>query len=118
MDSDLKVYQDSKRFAVWIYCLTNNFPTNEKYGMTSQIRRAAVSIPVNLAEGSSRATDKDYKHFVNMARGSCCELKVLTEIALELKYIDEINKKFIDESINGIGKMLWGLEKSFNIKVE
>jgi four helix bundle protein len=117
MYKDLNVYQESKKFALYIYQITKSFPKEEQYGLVSQMRRAAVSIPANLAEGGSRTTKKDYKHFVNIARGSCAELEVLYDIARDLQYLKAESDESIELRINRIsiiGKMLWRLEESLS----
>lgn len=86
----LNVYQASLDLVNDIYILTQNWPRNEIFGLISQIRRAAVSICLNIAEGSGR-TKKDFRHFLDMARSSCQECIALLEIAKRRKFI-EINE--------------------------
>lgn len=69
-----------------IYEYTEDFPINERFGLTSQMRRSAVSIPSNIAEGRGRGTRKDYKHFLDQAFGSACELQTQIEISKKLNY--------------------------------
>src|SRR5947209_5999745 len=83
---DLIVWQKSKALARRIYSLTKNFPKEEVFGLTSQIRRAAVSIPANIAEGKGRGTQKDFCHFLVQARGSLFEVEALAELASDLGY--------------------------------
>ena len=80
---DLKVWQKSMDLVVRIYEVTGNFPQSETYGLTSQIRRAAVSVPSNIAEGKGRS-DKDFSRFLLQARGSVWEAETQVEIALRL----------------------------------
>jgi len=82
----LKVYQDAIILAIDIYKLTSKFPKEEVFGIVSQLRRAAVSISLNIAEGSGRGP-KEFSHFLIMARGSCHELIPLLKISLELNYL-------------------------------
>ena len=72
---DLEVWKKSIELVKSIYILTHNFPEDEKYGLTSQIRRAVVSIPSNIAEGSARTTTKDFSHFLAISLGSVAELE-------------------------------------------
>ena len=95
----IDAWQKSKRFAVSVYKETASFPREELYGITSQLRRAAVSVPTNIAEGKARGTDKDYVRFLHIARGSCAELETLLEISRELGYLTDIRFKQLDSDI-------------------
>jgi len=86
---DLTVWQDARKFTNKIYNLTNKFPKEELYGLTSQIRRAAVSIMSNIAEGFDRRSDKELSNFLSIAHGSSSEVQNDLYIALDLKYISE-----------------------------
>jgi four helix bundle protein len=86
---ELLVWQDARKLTADIYKITRNFPTIENYGLSQQIRRAAVSVMSNIAEGFERSTDKDYANFLSMARGSVAEIQNDLYIALDLKYIDK-----------------------------
>lgn len=99
-------------FVTEIYKATNNFPQNELFGLTSQIRRAAVSIPANISEGSARQSAKELNHFLYIALGSASELHTLILIAYNLGYIEEFSP--IEDKLNRISKMLTGLIKSLN----
>ena len=106
---ELPVWQDARRFTNKIYNITNKFPKEELYGLTSQIRRATVSIMSNIAEGFDRRSDKELSNFLSMARGSSSEVQNDLYIALDLNYIsqDEFNKlyqeaKKIAKQINGL----------------
>lgn len=96
-----------------IYELTKNFPQSELYGLTSQIRRSAVSIPSNVAEGSQRESNKDFDYFLRVAKGSSAELETQLLIAERLHYIDN-EKLFIDalDLLIEIRKMLTGLRSA------
>jgi len=85
----LEVWQKSRRFVRDIYSITSNFPDSERYGLTSQIRRAAISVSSNLAEGSSRKTSKNQAHFYVFAYSSCIEIINQIILAFDLQYIDE-----------------------------
>lgn len=109
----LNVYQDAIILSLDIYRLTKKFPKDELFGIISQLRRAAVSISLNIAEGSSRSK-KELGHFLDMARGSCYELIPLLKISLELGYItqNEYNKFY--ESADDLSKRINALKKSVN----
>lgn len=95
-----------------IYELTQSFPREELYGLTQQMRRAAVSIPSNIAEGSARKGNKEYAHFISIARGSLAELETQYKIAQMLMYCEQSEK--IDENINHLGRLLTGLHKKWS----
>ena len=103
MHTDLKVYQKSLDFVLAIYLLTASFPSEEKYGITSQLRRAAVSIPCNIAEGVSKSSTKDYIRFLYISLGSVSEVECLLEIAFQLSYT---SNKTLDNELIIIKKML------------
>ncbi len=84
---NLKVWQNSIQFSKNIYVLTKTFPKNEIYGLTSQIRRASISIPLNIAEGKGRYHKKEFIQFLYLARGSLYEVITCLKLAQELKYI-------------------------------
>lgn len=86
---ELEAWQVAMGLAEMIYCLTRDFPKEEVYGLTAQIRRAAVSIPSNLAEGASRAGNKEFLHFLHVARGSASELETQLLLAVTLGYLRE-----------------------------
>lgn len=85
---DLVVWQKSMDLVVLVYETTERFPKEETYGLTSQMRRSAVSIPCNIAEGKRRKTDNEFRHFLRVAFGSAAELETQLEISLRLHYID------------------------------
>ena len=84
----LNVWQQGMTLVTKVYSATSGFPDHEKFGLTSQMRRAAVSIPSNIAEGSSRGSDKDFNRFLNMALGSLCELETQIHISKRLGYLN------------------------------
>jgi len=108
---DLKVWQSGKALAMDIYILTRLFPRKEIYGLISQMRRAAVSIPSNIAEGFNRFHSKEYRHFLYMALGSCAELETQPEIACELEYFKIGERDKILEHIDHETRMLRNLIK-------
>jgi four helix bundle protein len=103
------VWKESFALSVAIYKLTRDFPTEELYGLTSQIRRAAVSIPSNIAEGYGRGTRRDYRNFIAIARGSTLELQTQLAIAGELGFGRASLMKEVRAQAEEVGKMLWGL---------
>lgn len=108
---ELKVWNRAIELTTLVYALTAEFPKTEIYGLSSQMRRAAVSIASNIAEGSARGTRKDFKQFVTMARGSNCELQTQLVIAGRLGFggTEKINEA--EEISHEVGQMLSGLSK-------
>lgn len=104
MYKDLKVWQMSMDLVLEIYDLAEKFPKSEEYNLKSQIKRAIVSVPLNIAEGKARASVKDFGHFVNIAIGSLTEVEVVIELAKRLGYIKQVDQ--IDERITYLKKML------------
>ncbi|MFH1193488.1 MAG: four helix bundle protein [bacterium] len=103
---DLIVWQKSMQMVIEIYRLTENFPKSELYGLTSQIRRSAVSIPSNIAEGRRRGSRKDMCHFMVIAFGSGAELETQIEISKSLEFGKNLNFGKIDGLLNEIMRML------------
>ncbi len=103
---DLKIWQLGKELVVETYKVTRGLPSEELYGLTTQMRRAAVSIPSNISEGHSRRATKDYQRFLNIAAGSCAELETQVEISLELGYLKEALCGDIMEKIDYERRML------------
>lgn len=111
---ELKVWQKSIELVKQIYQKTNSFPSTEIYGLTSQIRRAAVSIPSNIAEGAARKSVKDFDHFLSIALGSSFELETQIIIATELNYLSNDDNTQIEQDIQEVQKMIRGLQKSLS----
>jgi four helix bundle protein len=109
---DLVVWQRSMQLAVTVYDLTKHFPREEIYGLTSQMRRSAVSIPSNIAEGQGRANPAEFRQFVSIARGSNCELQTQLELALALKLVDPASINSAQQLSEEVRKMLYGLISS------
>ena len=103
---DLRIWQKGITVVKEIYQLTKEFPKDEMYGLTSQLRRCAVSIPSNIAEGFRRYHNKEYKQFLYITLGSCAELETQIIIARDLEYISEIKKLEIMEEIEYICRMI------------
>jgi len=108
----IKAFQHADHLAVAVYEATQQFPKEELYGITSQIRRAAVSIPTNIAEGASRQHEKDYIHFLYIARASGAELKYLLGLAARLHYLNQADYVKLDFAAEETSKTLYGLINS------
>ena len=109
---ELKVWQKAMSLAKEIYQVSANFPHQEQYGLTSQIRRSAISIPSNIAEGKNRNSKLEFKRFINIALGSAAELETQIILSHDLGYTEaKVQKELLDQ-IEEIGKMLNGLSKS------
>lgn len=108
---DLKVWQLGKEIVRVIYVLTQSFPKDEVYGLTAQLRRAAISVPSNVAEGFSREHNKDYRRFLFIALGSCAEMETQIEVAFDLNYITGDDRSFIVSRIKYESRMVWNLIK-------
>jgi len=103
---EMKIWQKSRALVKVVYEISKSLPKEELYALTSQIRRAAISIPANIAEGAGRGTDRDFRHFLDISRGSLFELETLLICSSDLGYISEKNLNPIFESINEIIKMM------------
>ena len=111
---DLKVYQRSYNAAVKMYQISSLFPSEERYGLISQIKRAATSIPLNIAEGYGKhESANEFKRFLSMAIGSCNEMQVLTDLAKDLEYIDSKLHDKISKEYDEIVRMLVVLKKNW-----
>jgi four helix bundle protein len=112
---ELKVWQKSVDLAVKIYGVTKAFPKEELYGLTSQLRRSAVSIPSNIAEGAGRNTKKDFNNFLGISNGSSCELDTQLIIAQRINFIDALVVESLQQEITEIQKMNWSLKRSLKL---
>jgi four helix bundle protein len=115
---DLIVWQKSIQLITDIYALTKTFPMDERFGIVSQINRAVISIPSNIAEGWGRELSKNYLQFLRISRGSLMETETLILIAKNLDYINEKDFYQINEKIEEVGKILQGLIKSIQHKTK
>ncbi|NQS98770.1 MAG: four helix bundle protein [candidate division Zixibacteria bacterium] len=113
---ELEVWRKAIELVEQVYSISKNFPNWEKFGLISQMQRAAVSIPSNIAEGWGRSTTLDYIHFLRMSRGSLLELETQVIIAERLKYITDLQSHDLFLRIEIIGKMLNSLIKSLKSK--
>ena len=107
----LDVWKESVALATEVYKLTELFPKAEIYGLVSQMRRAAVSVPSNIAEGAARHSNKEFAQFLNVAGGSLSELDTQIEIATNLGYLSTDKKQNIDNQVSAISAKLAGLIK-------
>lgn len=114
----LNVYQLSKTLVKDIYGMTAEFPVNEKYALSDQMRRAVVSIPSNIAEGTSKTSPKEQYHFLEISYGSLMELMCQTEIAFDLCYISKDQFCQIEEEIGNIYKMLLSMQASLKSRLQ
>ena len=103
---DLTVWQKSMDLVTLVYQLTEKFPSDERFGLTSQMRRAVVSIPSNIAEGRRRGTSREYRQFLQIAYGSGGELETQLEIGLRLTFLKENDYQKADNLLREVMKML------------
>jgi four helix bundle protein len=113
---DLKVWQKAYQLCVTIYKITKRFPKAEQYGLTSQIRRSAVSVPSNIAEGYGRKTTQEYIQSLYIAYGSHCELETQTMLSKDLGYIKSDDFQELQQDIGDVERMLKALIKSLRNK--
>ena len=114
----LNVYQASKKLVTEIYKLIDAFPRQDIYALGDQMRRAAVSIPSNIAEGTAKVSPKEQFHFLEISYGSLMELMCQTEIALDLQYINNVEFSSIEEQIGTIYKMLSSMQSSLKTRIQ
>jgi len=115
---DLDVWRKAIDLSVETYRISESFPREEIYGLTSQMRRASVSIASNIAEGAARRTDKDFIHFLHMALGSASELDTQMEIVKRLKLVKMKELDDLQYQVNEISRMLQGLMKSVRNRIK
>jgi len=113
---ELNVWQKAYSLCLNIYKLTGSFPGEEKYGLTSQIRRSAVSVPSNIAEGYGRKSTKEYLQLLYIAYGSVCELETQLLLAGDLGYGKAADLEKLQQDIGDVERMLKGLIKSLRNK--
>ena len=105
----LKVWQKAMQLVVDVYEITQRFPQEEQFGLTSQIRRCAVSIPSNIAEGHGRGSNKELIRFLNIARGSVFELDTQLEIARQVRLLSRDQFDYLGKLLDEISRLLSGL---------
>lgn len=111
---DLEIWKQSRALCSEIYLITTSFPENEKFGLTNQLRRASVSIPSNIAEGSSRISNKEFCRFLDFSLGSAYEVETQLLIATDLDFTSSDRIKKTIEKLNNITKMILSFKKSLN----
>ncbi len=105
----LKVWVKSRELVKTVYLLTKNFPREELYGLTSQVRRAVVSIPSNIAEGSQRSSDREFGNYILIARGSIAELETQLLLSVDLGYLPDKEVVDVLQILDEISRMLHAL---------
>lgn len=115
---NLDVWKKAIEMVTEIYQLTKDFPAEEKFGLISQIRRAAVSIPANIAEGAARQSDKEFYNFLSIAQGSASELETELLIAKNLKYFSNEDYQRIYNEVNTIARMIVGLSQKVKSRIK
>ena len=108
----LLVWQKADELAVSVYQATKAFPGDEVYGITSQLRRAALSVPTNIVEGSGRQGNKELKQFSNVALGSLAEVEYLLGFCRRLGYLSEQHYQALEEKRQSVGGLLWNFYRS------
>ena len=106
----LDAWQESMRLVKMIYLVTKLFPRDELYGLSAQMRRAAVSVPSNIAEGAARSTNRELAQFISISKGSLSELETQTIIAADLGYLPREHELFL--CLDRVGRLLSGLHKN------
>ena len=114
--NNLQIWQQSMDLTTYIYKVVSNFPSMEKFGIASQMTRAAVSIPSNIAEGSGRATDKEFCHFLSIAIGSSYELHTQVVVCERVGYIDATLSEKLQETIQQLQRMLIAYKNKLSAK--
>jgi four helix bundle protein len=113
----LEAWSAAKDFVVEVYRSTETFPKEEKFGLTSQIRRAAVSVPANIAEGAARQSDKEFIYFLSKAQGSASELETELVIAYRLEYLTHSRFVELQAMLDKIGRLITGLSRHLKRRV-
>lgn len=108
----LKVWQSAIDLVIKIYKRTEQFPRGEEFGLKSQLRRAAISVPSNISEGLTRKTPKDKSHFLNIAQGSLSEIDTQAEISVRLGYFSEVEFVDLETDLVKVQMLLSGLSRS------
>ena len=109
----LNVYKDAKALVVEVYRLLKQYPVEERYALCDQVRRAAISITSNIAEGMSRYSDKEKAHFLEIAYASMMEVESQLDISVDLEYISKEQFSAMTEKINAVGKQLSALRAKY-----
>lgn len=115
---DLRVWQDAIDFVDEVYDITPKLPSDERYGLVSQLRRAAVSVPANIAEGAGRDSTKDFLRHLSIAQGSLAEVHTLLVIVRRRGYVQEETVKHLEDRSRQVGRQLTALRRSLRAKLE
>ncbi len=115
--NELKIWQKAMKLTKEVYKTVSKLPKDEKYGLSSQIRRSAVSIPSNIAEGAGRNSNKEFLHFLSIAQGSSYELQTQLLLTIELNMISKDNLKEVLNEIEEVQKMNFALQKNIKSKI-
>lgn len=110
----LEIWIRSRKLVGEIYVNTNDFPNSERNGLVDQMRRAAVSIPSNIAEGCGRNSNAQLIYFINISFGSLCEIETQILISFDLKYIDEVKSNNLLKEVIEIKKMTWSFQEKIS----
>ena len=113
---DLAVWQKAMDMVVAVYRLSGSLPHHEQFGLTNQLRRAAVSVPANISEGYGRFRRGDFLRFLSISKGSLCEVETHLQIALRLGYITDIELEPVWAGLQELGRLLNGLIRSLESK--
>jgi len=115
---ELNAWKKAHELVLEIYKVTANFPKSEIFGITSQLRRSAFSVPANIVEGNSRNTTKDYIRFLYQARGSVEEVRYFLFLSNDIEYLDNKDFQRLEEEYSSVSKLINGLIKSMNKNVK
>jgi len=108
---DLRVWQKAHELVLKVYKFTKGFPTDEKYGLVSQLRRSAASVPTNIVEGFKRSSKKEYAHYINIADSSLEETKYHIILSADLGYLSQDQIAELTDSCDQVGRMLYAFYK-------
>ena len=109
-----EIWKKAHELSLTIYKISNNFPKTEQYGLTSQLRRAAVSIALNIVEGSGRKSEKEFSQFLYIAAASAGETEYITQLCADLSYIDQKESIIIVETTNHLRRMIYNFIKKLS----
>jgi four helix bundle protein len=109
---ELIAWQKAVDLVVTVYKVTDQLPSDEKFGLTHQVRRAAVSVPSNIAEGQGRSSVNEFLRFLSISRGSLCELETQILIAQRLGFISDLERDHVLRDADEVGRLLRGLSRS------
>jgi four helix bundle protein len=108
------IWEISHKFTLQIYAITNDFPSHESYGLTSQLRRASASIPTNISEGWGRDSDAEFNRFLTISPGSASEVEYLMLLSKDLNYLDLKKYESLQDDINPIKRKIYSLKQKLN----